>query len=192
MAVRNFLATLIVTLSVGLAPIPALADGIVRGRAEFIGVNLTLTFIDAGISDQDIVEIVLYGSTAVNFPITWASVGVPLYDPPSADPGFDSTVVGEGTQTVTITINDVAGGSVGFNPGEVFVLFGVDADPGVPVLADLEDVGIDITFRDNTTFSGRFSDQGDPLRLMLVPEPRTAILLVLGLLGLAASGRRRV
>jgi hypothetical protein len=188
MAIRNSLATLIVTLSVGLAPIPALAVGIGGATAEFVGVNLTLTFSNDGLSDQDIVQIILYGTSAVNFPITWSSAGFPV-DPAEAN----SSIAGEGTSVVTVTFTDVAGPSAGFNPGEDFVLFGVDADPGVPVLADLINVEVEFTFEDTSTTSGFFKpdDPGDPeagLTLLMVPPAPLEVRNAWGAPGEASRG----
>ena len=200
MAVRHCLATLIVTLLVGLAPIPALAVAIGGATAQFhLGPDFMLTFSNDSSDQEDIVRIVLYGTTAAEL-VTWEDVGF------ETDPaGANSSIAGEQTPVVTIDFVDVAGPSAGFNPGEGFFLFSVDAclfcedvEPGNDqsvTLADLIDVEVEFTFEDDSTISGVFEPKNpanpeEGLTLRVIPEPGTAILLALGLSGLAASGRR--
>jgi hypothetical protein len=180
-------------------------DGTLGGSAVAVEISFTNTSSDG---DLDILEITLDGTTALSYPLEWFFGGFATN--PS---GATSSKSGEGTTLLTLTLADVggAGADAGFNPAETLSLSNMDAD-GLPpgsFFVPVEDfVGVVATVfyqsrpdkSDDTTWGDVMSadavfveDLANPgsLKLSVVPEPGTAALLGMGLVGLALQPRRR-
>lgn len=149
--------------------------------------SFDIRFVNDASSTLDIIEIVLDG-TAIGLadPIVWTALGLAI-----EPPGADAVLSGKDTSTYTIDFVDAADG---FNPTEVFRLIltgaGLASNPSTDVtVADLAGLGVSVRFRDDSVATAEFVAGGGGLGATNIPEPTTALMLLAGLVGLAASQR---